>query len=130
MSSLHRAARTYQENQVVTRSPLELVVMLYDGAMSALTACADASERGDRATRGAALSKTLAILGTLQSTLNMERGGQVAIELDQLYTYMAHRLTHANVTQTVEPIHEVRRLLSGLRDGWAQIAASASPPAR
>lgn len=128
MTTAVLGARTYQQNQVITRSPLELVVMLYDGAVSALTTCVEASERGDRLTRGSALSKTLAILGTLQSTLNMDRGGGVAQELDQLYTYMADRLTHANVTQTVEPIVEVRRLLSGLRDGWSQIAAQAAPP--
>ncbi len=124
-----RGAAAYYETHVQSRSPLELVVMLYDGALQSLAQAADAMERQDMARKGDALSRALAIVAELQSTLNLQEGGEVAAELDRLYSHVTERLIEANVQRQATPIREVVRLLTPLRDAWAQIATAATTAA-
>jgi flagellar protein FliS len=123
-----RGAEAYRQTMVQSRSPLELVVMLYDGALRFLRETEEAMRRGDLIAKRDALSKSFAILAELQSTLNVDQGGQTAESLDSLYTYMINRLTEANVQKNPAPVQEVITLLSGLRDAWAAVA-QAPPPA-
>jgi flagellar protein FliS len=124
-----RGAEAYYQTHVQSRSPLELVVMLYDGALRFSEQAADAMARHDLATKAVALSRALAILAELQNTLNLQEGGEVAERLDALYTHMTERLIDANVQRSPEPIREVVGLLRPLRDAWAQIAAGAASAA-
>jgi flagellar protein FliS len=128
MVSTGRAAQQYLQTQVRSRTPLELVVMLYDGALRATAAACDAMSRRDIPARRTALSQAMAILSELQSTLDMERGGDIAEQLDRLYTWMTSQLIEATVKQDPAPIHGVRRTLEVLRDGWQQIAAGQAAP--
>ena len=82
-----RGIQAYKQVQTESRSPLELVVMLYDGALAALAQATDAADRKDLRQRGRAISQALAIIGTLQENLNVAEGGAVAQELDRLYAY-------------------------------------------
>ena len=118
-----RAVATYQEVQVTSRSPLELVVMLYDGVLVALEQAKAALAAGDLVAKRDAMSRAFAILGELQGSLNLEAGGDVAARLDVLYSYLTERLTAANAACDPEPIAEVIYLLSVVREGWSAIAA-------
>jgi flagellar secretion chaperone FliS len=126
--TLARGAEAYRQTHVQSRSPLELIVMLYDGAIRFLRETEDAMRRGDLVAKRDALSRVFAILSELQGTLNVEQGGETAASLDSLYTYMIDRLTEANVQRKTAPVQEVITLLSGLRDAWATVA-QAPPPA-
>ena len=79
-----RGAVAYQHTSVQSSSPLELVVLLYDGALRHLVAAKDATLRNDLIARREAFSKVMAIITELQSTLNIEQGGQVAASLDEI----------------------------------------------
>jgi flagellar protein FliS len=100
--------------------------MLYDGALRFLAVARDAVERRDIPARRDALNRTLAIVGELQGTLNMELGGEIAAELDRLYEYSNLRLLDAAIKNDVAPIDEVRRIFEVLRDGWATVARQAA----
>jgi flagellar protein FliS len=128
MVSNGRAAQQYVQTQVRSSTPLELVVMLYDGALRASAAACDAMQRRDIPARRAALSRAMAIISELQSTLDMERGGDIADQLDRLYTWMTSQLVEATVKQQVGPILDVQRTLQILRDGWQQIAVAKPVP--
>jgi flagellar protein FliS len=119
-----RAAAAYKEVHVNSRSPLELVVMLYDGALGALAQTRDAVGAQDLHAKRDALSKVMAIIAELQGTLNMEAGGEVAYQLDAIYTYVLGRLVDGNVNGDSSAFDEVVRLLTPLRDAWAEIAAA------
>lgn len=121
-----RALTTYRQTQVQSRTPLELVVLLYDGALKFLAQSRDAIERGDIASRCDASNRALAIIGELQSTLNLEEGGAVAVQLDELYTYVNGRILAAAAQNTVGPIDDASRILTTLRDGWAAVATPAA----
>lgn len=127
--TLARGAQAYYQTHVQSRSPLELVVMLYDGALRFLDQASEAMGRRDMATKGAALSRALAILAELQSTLNVEQGGEVAAQLDELYTHMTARLIEANLKREQGPIDEVVTLLRPLRDAWVEIASKSASAA-
>lgn len=127
-ATMARGAQAYYQTQVQSQSPLELVVMLYDGALRFMRLTADAIARRDLVAKRDALSKASAIVAELQNSLNMEAGGEIATNLDALYDYVTGRLTEANVRNTTAPIEEAIRLISTLRDGWAQIAVPGFVP--
>lgn len=123
MYAAMRATEAYRQTEVRSRTPLELVVMLYDGALAFMTAAQDAIRRGDIPARKIALSKTLAIVSELQSTLNMDQGGEIAASLDELYRWSSVRLIDAAVQNDPAPIEEVAQVFRTLRDGWDGIAS-------
>lgn len=129
MQTSSRGAQAYYQTHVQSRSPLELIVMLYDGAIRFLEQASQAMARRDMVQKAEALSRALAIVAELQSTLNLQDGGEVAAQLDGLYTHMTDRLVEANLQRSQEPIDEVTRLLRTLRDGWAQIASGSASAA-
>jgi flagellar protein FliS len=100
--------------------------MLYDGALKFMGTAREAIERRDIPARREALSRTLAIISELQSTLNLAEGGQVAIELDRLYSYSNARLLEAAMKNEVAAVDDVKRVFEILRDGWNTIATQ--PP--
>lgn len=128
-------ARTYRANSVLTASPGQLVLMLYDGALRSLALTREAFARPvDDMTRIAVINKQLlkaqAILMELQSTLNHDAGGEFARQMESLYEYYNRRLIEANLRKQIEPVIEVERLLTEVRNGWAEMLSkrdSAAP---
>jgi flagellar protein FliS len=119
-------ARTYRANAVLTASPGQLVLMLYDGALKALALAQEAFARPPEDFRrieviNQQLLKTQAILSELQSGLNMEAGGEFARTMSRLYDYHTRRLVEANLRKQVEPVVEVEHLVRELRDAWAEM---------
>lgn len=126
MATPYGYARAYQAQSVLTASPGQLVLMLYDGALRFMGLAKDALEMGEDNPRrfeqaNTNLIKAQNILAELRSNLNMEAGGEYAANLDRLYDYYIRRLFEANMKKSVDPIVEVDRLLRQLRDGWAEM---------
>jgi flagellar protein FliS len=115
-------ARRYQEVEIKTATPLELVVLLYDAAIAGLQKAQEHIASRDISNRTSCLNKVSSVLTELQANLNFEAGGDVAISLDRLYRYMKDRIVQANMRQDAAPLTEVVGLLSGLRSAWAQVA--------
>lgn len=120
----HKGLNAYRQTEVQSRTPLELVVMLYDGALRFLAVAHDAVVRHDIPARRDAISRVLAIVSELQSTLDLERGGVVAADLDNLYAYITTRVMDAAAKNDTAPLDDARRLLETLRDAWQTIAVS------
>jgi flagellar secretion chaperone FliS len=119
-------ARTYRANAVLTASPGQLVLMLYDGALKAIALAREAFETpADDPRRIEIINKQLLkaqdIVHELQNGLNLEVGGEFARTLHRLYDYHNRRLLEANLRKEVAPLIEVERLLRELRDAWAQM---------
>jgi flagellar protein FliS len=122
MSFASRGVNTYRQTQVQSRTPVELVVMLYDGALQALHTAREAMERRDVAGRRESLDKVLAIVAELQCTLNTDKGGEIAASLDRLYEYVNLRLLEGAMKNDITAIDEVSKLLDVLRDAWKSVA--------
>jgi flagellar protein FliS len=120
-------ARTYRATSILTASPGQLVLMLYDGALKAMALSREAFAANEDPRRietiNTQLMKAQAILAELQNGLNMEAGGEFARTMHRLYDYHNRRLLEANIRKQVEPVIEVERLVRDLRDAWAQMLA-------
>jgi flagellar protein FliS len=115
-------SNVYQQMEVTTANNLQLVVLLYEGAIRFLTEAKDLIEKRDLAGKAQAINRTFAILGELQSTLELEGGGEIAASLDRLYIYMMDRLLEASRCLNVDPLDEVIKLLRLLNSAWIEIA--------
>ncbi|MEP0765949.1 MAG: flagellar export chaperone FliS [Fimbriimonadia bacterium] len=118
-----RQLAAYRKTAVETASPLDLILMLYDGALRFLERGRAAMERRDLSEQNESLTRAQAILTELAVCLNMEQGGEVAANLLGLYGYMSNRLVEANVSDDPKAVQEVARLLGELRESWATLAA-------
>ncbi len=122
------------ETSVASGNPHQLVLLLFDGAIDAVADARQRMEERDIAGKGASVGKAIRIIGEgLVAALDMERGGQIAINLRSLYEYMLRRLVEANLHNRQEILGEVMSLLHELRGAWAQIGqrtapAGANPP--
>jgi len=123
--ALDSRSNVYQQMEVTTANNLQLVVLLYEGAIRFLTEAKDRIEKGDLAGKAQAVNRTFAILGELQSTLELEGGGEIAASLDRLYIYMMDRLLEASRNLNVGPLDEVIKLLRSLNSAWTEIAQEA-----
>jgi flagellar protein FliS len=128
----HDHARTYRANSVLTASPGQLVLMLYDGALRALRLARDGFSQSDANPRrfesiNTNLLKAQAIIGELQGTLDHEAGGEFATTMYRLYDYYNRRLLEANLRKDPVPIEEVERLLRQVRDAWAEMLLKQEP---
>jgi flagellar protein FliS len=119
-------AQTYRSAAVLTASPGQLVLMLYDGVLKALAITRDAfahpvTDPRRFETINHQLLKAQMIIAELQGGLNLEAGGEFAATLNRLYDYHNRRLLEANLRKQVGPVVEVERLVRELRDAWAEM---------
>lgn len=117
----------YLETHVLSADPMELVCLLYQHAVDAVSDARRQLASGDIAARSMAISKTIGILGELSASLDREAGGTISGNLEQLYTYMTVRLTEANARQQEEPLAEVQSLLVTLGQAWQEAKAQQTP---
>lgn len=118
--------KTYRSNAVLTASPGQLVLMLYDGALKAMNIAIEAFNLPEENPRrietiNHQLQKAQNIIAELQNGLNLEKGGEFAQTLNRLYDYHHRRLFEANVRKQPEVVVEVEGLLRSLRDAWAEM---------
>jgi flagellar protein FliS len=121
--TLDQQAHRYREVAVKTANPLQLVVILYDGAIHALKQAQEHMQRKDISARSRCINRSVAIISELQACLNLKEGGEIASSLDRLYDYMKHRIFRANFDQRPEPLAEVVVLLENLRSAWSELVS-------
>lgn len=117
----NKAAQAYIQTKVGTTDQGQLLLMLYDGALRFLQQAREKMLAKDYAGKGMYISKALDIIGELSSSLNMEKGGELATNLNNLYFLCTARLLDANLKMNVERLDSVCEILSGLRSAYAQI---------
>ncbi len=112
-------------------SPHKLVSLLFDALLSDIASARGALARGDIAEKGRAISHAVRILQEgLIAPLDMQSGGAVAQNLNDVYDYVVRRLTHANLKNDTAALSECHALIVPIQDAWAQIRSSvASSPA-
>jgi len=118
---MYKRSNTYQEIAVQTSSPTKLVVMLYEGAIRFLGQSVTAIKSKDIDTKRQSIDRAMAVIQHLQSTLDRDRGGDVAAELDRLYIYITSKVLEGSTKLQTEPIEEAIKLLNVLLSGWEEI---------
>lgn len=112
---------SHLETQVLSASPVELVQLLYRAAIDALAAARLHLAAGDIAARAAAVTRAMNLVGELTQSLDPDRGGALASQLRDLYSYILRRIHEGNYQQQDAPFAEASQLLTTLLDAWQSI---------
>ena len=107
-------------------SPADLLNLLFTGLTDALIDTQRFLLQKKYYEKGVAVSKSQKILIALRATLDFDVGGELAINLDDLYAYCIKRLAEAHIQNDAAAIREVHSLMSELRDAWLQASRSAA----
>ena len=123
--ALQQLNKAYQQDaleaSVYGASPVGLIVMLYEGAITALRKAQAEIGRSNYIEKGRLIGKGMEIINGLDNVLNLEKGGEVTGNLRELYIYMKHRLGVANMKNDAEILEEVITLLDELLGAWRQL---------
>lgn len=119
----YASPQAYRASSVMTASPGQLVVMLYDGAGRFLRQAEIAAEEGAWRHAGDRLDKADAIIDELLITLDVTQGGEIAERLQGIYVFCKRLIIEARIEREAEPIRKTASLLAELRAAWAEIAA-------
>ena len=121
MSNYGNYQNAYKKASVNTLDQTKLIIMLYDGAIKNASFAVEHMKSGQIEKVHDCLIKTKNIVTELMATLNMDRGGDIAKNLQSLYSYMFSQLIEANMNKKTEPVVIVIDLLKELRAAWTQI---------
>ena len=119
----YASPQAYRESSVMTASPAQLVVMLYDGAGRFLRQAEIAADEGGWRHAFDRIDKAEAIIDELLVTLDTT-AGEVAERLQGIYVFCKRLLIEARLERDVERIRRTAKLLADLRAAWAEIASA------
>lgn len=115
----------------MSASPERLILMLYDGALSAMRAARDGFKLTDVRARNETISNNLIkaqnIFGELQRSLRMDTGGEFPDRMAKLYDFYNVKLNEANFKKIPEPIELVIKLFTEIRDAWSDAMNKQAP---
>ncbi len=114
----------YKNVQVMTADRVRLVIMLYDGILRFNAAAQKAITDGDIESRSYNINRSLAIVTELCSSLDMEKGGEIADNLFHLYQYGIERLNDANMKNSSASIQIFTGIIAELKLGWEAISVA------
>lgn len=115
-------ATSYRQSQVNHADPVQLIVMLYDGALMRLAEAKQRFGEENYLHGQLAVSKAQAIVNELLKSLNLEEGREVAANLYRLYRYLHDVLVKAVLEKRTEPLDEAAGILNDLRGAWTEVA--------
>jgi flagellar protein FliS len=121
----YASPQAYRDSAVLTATPEQLVVMLYDGAVRFLRQAEHAMGEGAWMHSSEKLSRGEAIIDELLATLNMDTG-EMAERLQAIYVFCKKTLIEARLQRSAEKISHVVALLSSLREAWVKLAEQAA----
>jgi flagellar protein FliS len=124
---LAQYAGQYQQTQVMTSSGVQIVVLLYDAAIQSIELARTGIESNNIKDKGRFLGRAISIVGELNSVLDFERGGEIAVSLHRLYEYILTELIAANARNNTRHLDGPLRCLMTLREGWQEVAARQQP---
>jgi flagellar protein FliS len=120
----------YLSQQLASLSPARRVAMLYDKAVASLKDAIQAIEAGDIQRRWSSNNLASQIIETLWATLDVERGGEIAANLERLYSFMLRHLSNVDMKNDAKAAQDVIDLLEPLRQSWHELARQTEAQAR
>ena len=114
----------YKTVQFTTIDRGRLLLMMYEGCLKFLNQAKEALEAHDVSKFARFLSKAQAVIAELMNTLDFEKGGSIAKDLDRLYDFMLFYLTEANLHKDPQKIHRVIKMMETISDAYHEIIES------
>lgn len=120
----HASLSKYRQvtvSSVKEMNPYEQINLIFSNIIGKLAAAKGFMERKEIEKKGGAISDSIVLLGALQDTLNMEKGGEISANLMELYNYCQSRLIDANTQNSPEILSEVSDIIKEIKQGWDAI---------
>lgn len=124
------ARAAYMQNDLKSLSREEIVVKLYQALRIRLRAAIEEIREENIGKKAEHLSRGLAIVIELQASLDMEQGGEIAVQLNDLYDYLISDIIAANLKSDVAKIEDALKVVEPLLEAWIEIARGKKPKAR
>lgn len=124
----NEANLAYRETEALITDPVRLVVMLYNMLLKDVSDAVAALAGGDIERRAAAIRHAMLVLQELQSSLNLERGGVVARNLERFYNFIRAKLLEGQIKASAEIFEQQITLVSSIRDAWLQVSTEGATP--
>ena len=115
-------AQAYANTQIQTASSVQVIVLLYDGAISSMRLAQEGMSTMNFQDKSRFLDRALRVVGELSASLNMEEGGGIAKDLRRMYEYIQFELTQANLKNEPLRLEGPIRCLSVIREAWQDLA--------
>ncbi|MCB9478814.1 MAG: flagellar export chaperone FliS [Deltaproteobacteria bacterium] len=112
----------YASNDVNTANRLQLLIMLYEGAIRFMSRANEAMKAGNLADKGLYLHKAQAIIDEFKGTLDFSASKDLATELERLYDFITDRLHAANMRNDRRSLAEAMKITGILRDAWVELS--------
>lgn len=116
----------YKATEILTADPAKIILMLYDGAISFMYQASSAAESKQYIERANKISRVNSILLELLSSLDFEKGGEIAKNLREIYVFLVKELLKADHQNDAELIQRCAQVLEIIRDGWKEVVSQAS----
>ena len=113
--------QTAAHGGVSAADPHRLIAMLMNGALERIAKARGCIQNRAFTEKAQLIHRAVAIIDELRNSLNLNAGGELATNLDNLYEYMSRQLLKATVENNIAALDEVAKLLSGIRDTWESI---------
>lgn len=126
MALPHTKAANLMQQNIDTITPHQVISLLMDGALERIEQAIMAIHGNNPSDYQLLEAKLVAILNGLRNSLDFDRGGDIANNLNELYLYMTTRITEAAESQKVLALTEVRQLLIEIKLGWDNMPAPAT----
>lgn len=117
---MKNAYQKYKQTSVQSASREKLLLMLYEGAIRFIKQAIAAIDRKDIAERGVNIGRAFDIVNELNNTLNHDAGGEIAMNLEQLYMFVTEQLTRANASGQKKPLEDALKIMETLYSGWVE----------
>ena len=114
--------QSYRKTNITTSDPVRLIIMCYEGAIDSLKLAKEKIKEKDYEKKAKAIIKAQDIIEELMSSLNFEKGGEIADNLESLYNYMLRRILQGDLNKDVGAIDEVIGIFSDLLSAWQEVA--------
>ena len=118
---MRRSVQQYQNstmNNIEQADPHALISLIMQHILGNLAAAKGAIDRKEIESKNKMLTKVIGLLGELQNSLDMEKGGELSTNLYDLYGYMIRQVNQANLKNTTDPLTEVTMLIAEIKSGW------------
>ena len=131
--NMNSAVKAYSnvaiESKAHSSDPHKLILMLYQGALLSIASAKNQMMRNEIAAKGKSISQAISIINDgLKASLDLNVGGDLALNLSDLYSYMIQRLLQANMKNDTDILDEVTTLLLELRGAWESIRQTEPRP--
>ena len=121
IAALSQYGKIKNDTQTMYASPHQLMLMLFDGAIEAMSFTIGAIENNNFELRSKQSTRSITIINGMRDCLDMETGGELADNLYSLYQYMAQELFRASFKNDVDTIKNIQTMLKDIRGSWEKI---------